>query len=82
MLLSLTNRQYCTYFVDEGLEWFDFPVMINTKKYVIIPLQACCMIFVYSGAIFITLSVYLDAVFARTYSPGLGWLFIFRVSLL
>lgn len=67
-------------FVENGLQWYDFPVLIDTEVYIMASIPICCILFVYTITIFLLLTIYFDRVFSKPYAPSITWAYLWKVS--
>src|SRR3989442_1055657 len=57
---------------EEGLDWYDFPVVMDTETHLIIALPLSCNIFLYSTLFYLSLTIYTDHILRRDFSPKEG----------
>lgn len=61
--------------IDDGLQWYDFPVLIDTTNHKILALPLCCLMFLYSTMFYVVFTIYMDHILPREFSPRSHWLF-------
>ncbi|CAL8143782.1 unnamed protein product [Orchesella dallaii] len=59
----------------EGLDWYDFPVILDTEGHSMIALPFSCNLFLYTTMMYMSLTVYMDHVIPRDYSPRESWVY-------